>query len=108
MADWNGTITLSTESIGHLSTFMHQPDTRHSDIFDQGSLEATPDHRIDWIIKHDLFEGVVFQLSLMNQDGTMFLAGSGSVLQEPADILGTHTIEHRDSTYHLHVTRADA
>lgn len=108
MTDWNGTITLSAESIGHLSTFMHQPDTRQSDIFDQGSLEATPGRRIDWIIKHDLFEGVVFQLSLMNQDGTMFLAGSGSILQEPADILGTHMIEHSDGTYHVNVTRANA
>ncbi len=104
MAEWNGSLRLTADSIEALDSFIHHPDMRKGDIFQQGVLEVNDHEHIDWIIKHDLFEGVVMHLSLMGDDGTRFLAGDGMVLQEAEDALRTFAVEHNGTAYHVSVT----
>lgn len=104
MAPWNGSLRLTADTLKALDSFIHHPDMRTGDIFQQGALDVDKHVHIDWIIKHDLFEGVVMHLSLMGDDGTRFLAGDGSILTEAHDALRTFTLEHGGTAYHVSVT----
>ncbi len=106
MADWNGSLTLGTEQMAALDAFIHQPDTRKGDIFAQGTLPVNPGLAVDWIIKHDLFEGVVIHFSLMAQDGTVFLAGADASLSQAADLRESYVLEHEDARYHVTIAQA--
>lgn len=99
MADWNGTLKFSPEQVTALEAFIREPDTRTTDIFDHGTLPVDEATHIDWIIKHDLFEGVVIHLSLMAADGTRYLAGTEAILAETADVFQTLTIDHEGRLY---------
>lgn len=104
MPEWNGTITLSKSQLPSLDSFIHHPDARQSDIFAQGELAVDEKVKIDWIIKHDLFEGVVLHVSLMAEEGSSFLAGAGLALASVDDALTTLDIEHGGQTYHVRIT----
>lgn len=99
--EWHKTLTFSPDRIRALEAFIKEPDTRQSDIFDSGTFPIDDATRLDWIIKHDLFEGVVLHLSLMSGDGTQFLAGYEVPLSEVHELLTTHPIEHGQSHYQL-------
>lgn len=106
MKDWSGTLTLRPEQVDALEAFIRESDTRESDIFDHGSLGEHGDVRIDWIIKHDLFEGVVVHWSLMSADGTTFLGGAEKSLQEANDLFDRFTLSHDGHDYDISVGRA--
>lgn len=106
MADWKGTLTLTASRIAALDDFIHQPDTRTGDVFNQGVLEVGGDTVVDWIIKHDLFEGVVVHFSLMAEDGTRFVAGAEGSLSRAGDLLGEHVIEHEGKRYRITVSQS--
>ena len=106
MADWSGTLTLQPEQVNALESFIREPDTRQSDIFDQGSLGQDGSVRVDWIIKHDLYEGVVVHFSLMSADGTQFLSGAEKSLREAQDLFERFTLTHDNHDYDISVRRA--
>lgn len=104
MAHWTGSLTFSPSQKEALETFIHHPDTRSSDIFDQGTLAVKDQSlRLDWIIKHDLFEGVVIHFSLMADDGSRFLAGDESTLSDAQALCKTYKITYQDQTYEIDV-----
>lgn len=105
MADWSGTLTLQPEQVDALEAFIREPDTRGSDIFDQGSLDHDGDVRVDWIIKHDLYEGVVAHWSLMSADGNTFLCGAEKSLREARDLFDRFTLSHDGRDYEISVRR---
>ncbi|NMP20882.1 hypothetical protein [Sulfobacillus harzensis] len=105
MADWSGTLTFSEDSLQALDAFIHHPDTRQTDIFQQGTLAVDGQVHLDWIIKHDIFEGVVMHVSLMGDDGTRFLGGDGAVLTEAQEALRTFDVNYEGTTYHLSVVK---
>lgn len=101
MAPFTGTITLAAPQLEALEAFIHEPDTRQSDIYEQGRLTVGDDVSVDWIIKHDLFEGVVLHISLMGENGTRFLAGEGAALSRAEDALKTFSLSFEDQTYRV-------
>ena len=107
MADWNGEISFELEQMAALEAFIHEPDTRRSDIFAQGVLGIKGDRALFWIIKHDLFEGVVLNLSLMTQDASLFLEGMGTSLSQARDLSHSYTIEHDEQQYQLIIKYPD-
>lgn len=94
MANWKGKLPFNAEQLGSLDAFIHEPDTRQGDIFRQGSIDVDKSLKIDWIIKHDLFEGVVVHFSLMASDGSAFLSGEEKTLATAEDLFGDYAIEH--------------
>lgn len=101
MADWSGTLMMQKNQVEALDAFIHEPDTRQSDIFGQGTLDAGEGQPLDWIIKHDIFEGVVLHLSLMAEGHTSFLAGHEEPLSRASDLFQTYALEHDGKTYAL-------
>jgi len=106
MANWNGTIEIPAYQVKNLESFIHEPYTRTGDIFDQGQLDVTADLTVDWIIKHDLYEGVVVHLSLMEKEAIRFLVGAEATLSLASDLLTTFTLEHGGNSYTINVTEA--
>jgi hypothetical protein len=99
VADFEGTIALTAAQVRDLDAFIHEPDTRQGDVFDHGSMAVDQHLNLDWIIKHDLFEGVVLQISLMTEDGTRFLAGEGRSLNHVDDALQPVSLRHDNRSY---------
>ncbi|MCY0899626.1 MAG: hypothetical protein OWU33_11960 [Firmicutes bacterium] len=105
-SQWKETLTFSSDDLQSLEVFIHEPDTRRSDIFREGTLAEHDGVRIDWVIKHDLFEGVVVHFSALNADGTIFYGGDQATLRDARDLIGTYHIRHGESTYDITVTSA--
>jgi hypothetical protein len=103
MADWSGTLTFTPEQQQALEAFIREPDTRRDDVFARGSLETDGQARLDWIIKHDIFEGVVVHFSLMTPDGGSFLAGVEQSLSHASELFQTYDVRHRGRQYSVHV-----
>ena len=99
MANWTGTVTLTAEQLESLDRFIHEPYTRVSDIFQRGRLEVDSHFAVDWIIKHDLFEGVVAHFSLMSHDGSTFFVGTEQTLSRVDDWFQDYAIEHDNRRY---------
>ncbi|PSR22642.1 MAG: hypothetical protein C7B45_06205 [Sulfobacillus acidophilus] len=103
MADWTGTLTFTPEQQQALEAFIREPDTRRDDVFAHGSLETGSPARLDWIIKHDIFEGVVVHFSLMTPDGGSFLAGVEQSLSHAPDLFQTYDIRYQGRQYSVTV-----
>jgi len=100
MAEWSRTISFTDEDCHALDAFIHEPHTRQSDIFKSDTLPVEHNgHTIEWIIKHDLFEGVVAHVSLLADSGTRYVAGDGLVLSQAADAFHTFTLHDGDTQY---------
>ncbi|MCY0878087.1 MAG: hypothetical protein OWU84_03985 [Firmicutes bacterium] len=104
MSTWTDTLSFSPADLQALDVFIHQPSTRQSDIFAEGTVARHDGVRIDWVIKHDLFEGVVVHFSALNEDGTVFYGGDQATLREARDLLNTYHIQHGDHLYEVTVT----
>lgn len=104
MTSWHGTLKVSHQHLDALDTFIHEPDTRQGDIFDQGTLTVDRHQQIDWIIKHDLYEGVVVHFSLMKRDAVEFLKGTEKTLRQASDLMQQYTLEHDDRAYEIMVS----
>lgn len=81
------TVVFTEPELGALDQFITEPDTRTGDIFRTDTLQVSEAYYLDWLIKHDLFEGVVMQVSLMDSEEHRFLAGTDRPLTESQDIL---------------------
>lgn len=103
MADWTGTIDFNESKTRALEAFIREPDTRHGDVFDQGTFGQDDAIRVDWVIKHDLFEGVVIHFSLMSGDGNTFLGGDGAALLTAQDVFNTYRIPYQGRRYAITV-----
>lgn len=103
MADWHGVLPLTQKRLQDLETFIREPDTRQHDIFDHGTLIIGSPLSLDWIIKHDLYEGVVMHFSLMDTASARFLAGNEAALSQAQDVLATFAIHYQGNAYILTV-----
>lgn len=81
------TVTFTESELEALDRFISEPDTRTGDIFRGDTVELSDQYHLDWIIKHDLFEGVVMQVSLMDTEAYRFLAGTSRPVTHSEDIL---------------------
>ncbi len=89
-----------------LDQFISQPDTRSKDVFSGNTITVSDTHHLEWLIKHDLFEGVVMQVSLMDREEGHFLAGMGQPLATAEDILDDFIFTWQDRPVILRVHTA--
>ena len=103
---WEQTLTVSADIMRNLEDFISHPSTRQQDIFAEQNFPIDSHHHLHWLIKHDLFEGVVLHLTLLDTEAYKFLAGYELALAKPEDALGDFDVSWRGDTYRLHVVPA--
>lgn len=91
------TITFTEDDLKSLDRFISEPDTRTGDIFRGDTVELSDQYHLDWLVKHDLFEGVVLQVSLMDTEAYRFLAGTSLALAHSENILDDVTFSWQDT-----------
>lgn len=101
---WEKTVPLTSEKMQQLARFITQPDTRQHDILMEETYEVNASRSLQWLIKHDLFEGVGLYLTLMDPDTMKFLAGTQAALANPEDLAGDYEIGFEGETYRVHFT----
>jgi hypothetical protein len=101
---WETTWAVGPDTLNALDQFIMHPDTRTSDIFLQKNFPIRPGLQLEWLIKHDLFEGVVLHASLMDTEEYRLLGQQDRHLRQASDALGDIVIDWRQQRFVLHVT----
>lgn len=100
---WEDTFITPPEFVQALAAFMADPDSRTCDIFTEKSFAVAPDLALHWVVKHDLFEGTIMHLSLMDTEAYRYLAGLDRPLQQPEDLYGDYDVLWSRQAYRLHI-----
>ncbi len=100
---WEQTLSVSPDLLRNLEDFISHPSTRQQDIFAEQNFPVDSHHHLHWLIKHDLFEGVVLHLTLLDTEAYQFLAGYELALAKPEDALGDFEVSWQGDKYRLHV-----
>jgi hypothetical protein len=61
---------------------------------------------LNWLIKHDLFEGVLMHLTLLDIDAYEHLGTADAAISSSEEIFGTYQISWKGTTYTLHVVQS--
>jgi len=99
------TYSVSADFLERLNTFITAPDSRQQDVFSRHIMALDDTLQFEWIIKHDLFEGVVSQLHLFNPVTWHLVVGTQRPISEPEQIFGTYDVWFNGQHYQLTVTR---
>jgi hypothetical protein len=94
---WRETIQCSAEWLSRLDQYIRDP--ARPQVFYARSFEPSSGRRVDVVIKHDLFEGVVLNVTLLEDQGQRFLGGTNRTLDQARDILGTDTVSTHDAQF---------
>lgn len=104
-ASWEETITVSRQFLNELRSFIHEPGGRQQDVFWRREVDVDKPRQIQLIIKHDLFEGVVLTLNLMDTEEYRFLGGDVRALAVAEDILGDIEVARDGAIYRVTFSR---
>ncbi len=96
--------SLSPTRRDELKNFITRPDTRQNDVFIEQNFAVGPQLDLNWIVKHDIFEGVIMHISLIDTELYRHLAGIDKMISEEDDILGEYIIRNQSNTYRLVIT----
>ncbi len=94
---------LSPSTLEQLENFITRPDTRQSDIFIEKYFPLAPPLVLNWIVKHDIFEGVIMHLSLIDTDLYRHITGTDKTIGEARDIFGEYIVHNDTDTYRLDI-----
>lgn len=107
-ASWEETIRLSPDFLDKLDGFIHEPGSRKAAVFWRREIAVDEPRQLELIIKHDLFEGVVLTVNLMDQDAYQFLGGDVRPLAVAKDVLGDLEIVRDGAVYRVTLTEGGA
>lgn len=96
-------LTLPTSFLSQLDAFIRFPDQRSGDVFYRRDIPASPHLSLQWVVRHDIFEGTVAQLSLIDDEAGRYLAGEDRPLKEAGDVWGSYTVRTGEAEYRLEV-----
>ncbi len=97
------TLTVDADLLLGLHDFITQPDTRLADVFAEQNFQVSPTVTLNWLIKHDLFEGVVMHVSLIDMEAYQHLGGQEVSISAPEDIYGDYRVSLEETDYILRV-----
>jgi len=100
---WEETLSVCEDFLERLEAFIGFPDQRSDDVFARFQFAITPSLSVQWVVKHDLFEGIVAQLSLIDQELGRFLAGDDRRVPQASAVLGTYALNTPEGRYQLTV-----
>ncbi|PSR25213.1 hypothetical protein SAMN00768000_3176 [Sulfobacillus thermosulfidooxidans DSM 9293] len=96
-------ISITPDMLSQLEVFITQPDRRTSDIFAERNFPLDHHLNLHWIIRHDIFEGVVMHLSLIDTEEYRHIAGFDKSITTAHDIEGEYVLQNSSALYRLHV-----
>ncbi len=97
------TLTVDADLLLGLHDFITQPDTRLADVFAEQNFPVSATVTLNWLIKHDLFEGVVMHVSLIDMEAYRHLGGQEVSISAPEDIYGDYRVSWEETDYILRV-----
>lgn len=97
------TLTVDADLLLGLHDFITQPDTRLADVFAEQNFPVSATVTLNWLIKHDLFEGVVMHMSLIDMEAYRHLGGQEVSISAPEDIYGDYRVSWAETDYILHI-----
>ena len=100
---WEESIQLPSGFLSDLETFITRQETRKADVFWQHELMVGPGLTLQIIVKHDLFEGVVLHLTLLDTEAYRFVAGHDVSIKNAEQALGSFEVVHQGATYRIHL-----
>ncbi len=99
------TLTLTATMLKDIDTFITQPESRQADLLVERNFPVEDHIVLNWLIKHDLFEGVVMHLTLLNTDLYENLGTADAALSAAEEVFGEFSISWKGAQYILHVVR---
>ncbi|MBX5466416.1 MAG: hypothetical protein K6U14_02825 [Firmicutes bacterium] len=103
MTDWESEWVAPPEFQTALETFIRHPDQRQQDVYHHLRYVLDDGLALEWVVKHDLFEGAVAQWSLFDLHRGQYLAGVDRPLPAADAVWGTYQLTHAGRTYRLRV-----
>jgi hypothetical protein len=97
-------LTLPTSFLAQLDAFIRFPDQRPGDILYRQDIQASSRLSLQWVVRHDIFEGTVAQLSLIDDEAGRYLAGEDRPLKEAGDVWGSYAVRTGEEEYRVDVT----
>lgn len=98
---WEKTIRFPDEFPARLERFIRDPSSREQDVFFEETFDVGNDRSLTVTVKHDLYEGVVLHLTLLDEEAYRFLSGAEAHLTEAADLPGAYDVRHESRRYHI-------
>lgn len=96
----------SDDALQALDRFIHQPESREQDVFLSETYEVGDTRVLEWVIRHDIFEGVLSNLNLVDQEAYRHLEGTTSPIERAEDAIQTFSLTYDGKTYALKVQKA--
>lgn len=96
-------LTLPKSFLTQLDAFIRFPDQRSGDVLYRRDIPASSRLSLQWVVRHDIFEGTVAQLSLIDDEAGRFLAGQDRPLKEAGDVWGSYVVRTGDDEYQVEV-----
>jgi hypothetical protein len=101
-------ITLPEGLLAALDTYIERPELRRDDVFWRHQVAVGPDRAIHVVVKHDLFEGVVVNVDVMDQEAYRQLGGVQRALARASDLTGAYAVETPEGRFRVALEPAPA
>ncbi|MCL5967160.1 MAG: hypothetical protein M1516_00685 [Firmicutes bacterium] len=98
---WEETLRLPEGLSGGLERFIRDPSTREADVFFEQTFDVGDGRSFTVTVKHDLYEGVVMNLTLLDEEAYQFLAGHEAHLGGAGDLPGEYEVRYGQARYRL-------
>jgi hypothetical protein len=98
-------VTVDRALMDALDRFIHQPESRRSDVLVSHRWPLDPDHEVHWTIKHDLFAGVLMVASLVDLTAGRVVADRETAVGRADDVLGDIALATGDRAVRIRVRR---
>ncbi|MGC8487210.1 MAG: hypothetical protein ACP5QO_03170 [Clostridia bacterium] len=102
-AIWKTTLRLPADFLERLERFIRDPSSREADVFFEQRFDVGDDRSLTVTVKHDIYEGVVMHLTLLDEDAYRFLAGHELELPEAQALPGDYEVRLGSRRYRLHL-----
>jgi hypothetical protein len=89
-----------------LGRFIHEPESRRSDVLVHRQWVPAPGLEVHWTVKHDLFAGVLMVVSIVDTEAGRVVADREKPLAQADDLLGEVTVTAGTRTWRIHVAKA--
>lgn len=100
---WEKTVRLSKDFPARLERFIRDPASRQADVFYEETWDVGDRRSLTLTVKHDIFEGVVMHLTLLDEDAYRFLGGHEQALREGGELVGDYEVHDAERRYRLRI-----
>lgn len=96
-------VTVDPNFLHALDRFIHEPESRRSDVLVRRQWAPAPGLEVHWAVKHDLFAGVLMVASVVDTEAGRVVADQEKPIARPDDVLGEITLAAGGRTVRIRV-----